>query len=366
MVTSHPLAPPRDSADKGLAMGIIRGLPAHQFIRFGRLGVADEPDLPGIRVPIISTDGRPGRLERAQVAALTMSIQPTVDLVHVVATIGPLFHVLASYERRIPRSLRRPLIQTVPGIALERIDRIPMRGTVVALSDATASRLRAAGATDVRVIPPGVCLDNWKFRPEPSPGANGSLRVLFAGHHDRGGGATTAVLGTAAAARQALTDGRQLELVMAMRTRLGEDGAALADNLRRLARSAGLERLEIPQAVTDMAALIHSVDVVVLPATDLRGKADVPLVILEAMAAGRPVIVSDLPTLSALGGAVTRIPAGDPDALARALGDLAVSVEQRSGRVAEARALVERRFSERSMVASYGELYGELLAIREP
>jgi hypothetical protein len=74
MVTSHPLAPPRDGADKGLALARIRGILSHQFIRFGRFGVSDEAQIPGIRIPILSTQGQPGRLEQAQVAALTMTI----------------------------------------------------------------------------------------------------------------------------------------------------------------------------------------------------------------------------------------------------------------------------------------------------
>jgi glycosyltransferase involved in cell wall biosynthesis len=140
----------------------------------------------------------------------------------------------------------------------------------------------------------------------------------------------------------------------------------LAASLRRLAKSAGLESLEILCSGPDMAALIDPVDLIVLPATRTHGKADISLVVLEAMAAGRPVIVCDLPTAAALGDAVIRIPPGDADALARAIGEVASSGDRRSHRVAAARALVEARFSESSMVRGYVELYGELLAMRVP
>lgn len=49
------------------------------------------------------------------------------------------------------------------------------------------------------------------------------------------------------------------------------------------------------QAIADMAALYNTADVVLFPVENLRGKFDVPLVIIEAYACGKPVILSDLP-----------------------------------------------------------------------
>ncbi|MEI8096989.1 MAG: glycosyltransferase, partial [Candidatus Moraniibacteriota bacterium] len=46
--------------------------------------------------------------------------------------------------------------------------------------------------------------------------------------------------------------------------------------------------------VSDMPALYNTADLVIFPVVNLSGKFDVPLVIVEAYACGRPVILSDL------------------------------------------------------------------------
>jgi glycosyltransferase involved in cell wall biosynthesis len=71
-----------------------------------------------------------------------------------------------------------------------------------------------------------------------------------------------------------------------------------------------------------MLTALRSVDVLLLAARDLGGKADDPLTILEAMATGRPVVVTDLPQLAGLDDAVWRVPVADLSARARPIEDL--------------------------------------------
>jgi glycosyltransferase involved in cell wall biosynthesis len=109
-----------------------------------------------------------------------------------------------------------------------------------------------------------------------------------------------------------------------------------------------------------MPSLIRDATVVVLPARTLAGKADLPLVVLEAMAAGRPVVVSRLPSLAALGDAVTSVPPGSPAALGRAVAGLLDTPARWLAMAAAGRRAVEARFCEQAMAASYARLYAEL------
>jgi glycosyltransferase involved in cell wall biosynthesis len=254
--------------------------------------------------------------------------------------------------------MRRPVIHTIPGVLdPDFIDGATPIGVTVTLSANAARLLEGAGFSDVRVIPPGIPLDRWPQRPRPI----GVPVVLFAGHYDEGGGAEQAVRGVAAAVRQ----GMPIRLVMAMRTRLYEDGARSARRLRTLAAREGIEA-EILGVVPDMGELLARASLVVFPARTLGGKAEVPLVVLEALATGRPVVVSDLPAFGALGGNVTRVPPGDAAALGERLRSLLEAPQRWEAVSAAGRGLVQRRFSEVSMARRYEELYREVLEAGGP
>jgi glycosyltransferase involved in cell wall biosynthesis len=57
------------------------------------------------------------------------------------------------------------------------------------------------------------------------------------------------------------------------------------------ARAAGITEVVVRGRTRDMPAAVAGLDVLLLPARHLHGKADNPLTVLEAMATGRPVVV---------------------------------------------------------------------------
>ncbi|WP_176731696.1 glycosyltransferase family 4 protein [Micromonospora rhizosphaerae] len=354
LVTSHPLSAPWDSADKHLAEVVARMLPEYRFLSVRRVGA--NRDVPGRQVPVLSRTGRPGPLVSAQVAAFALGALPLVDLVHAVVTIGSGFPLLARCLGSAAARLGRPVLHTAPGVVdpsglSAGPGPVPHLGTTVVLSQQSARALRAAGFPDVRVVPPSLPLHRWRVAPRPT----GEPVVLFAGHYDNGGGAEIAV---AAFAASAMRDrGR---LVLAMRSRPGQDEAKLAERLRRHAESLGVDRIDVRGHVADMPALVRSATVVVLPAATLAGKADIPLVLLEAMAAGRPVVASDLPSLAVLDPAVARV-RPEAGATARAIDEILTDDGVWRHRALAGRQLVERKFSEAAVARRYREVYRELL-----
>ncbi|MFF7133788.1 glycosyltransferase family 4 protein [Streptomyces sp. NPDC008196] len=301
----------------------------------------------------MSRDGAPHVAERVQAALLGGVLARRTDLVHAVLTIGKAYPL---FSRLRPGFFGDgPVIHTVSGVMdVGLLERARPLGVTVALSEVTAGHLRAAGFGDVRVIPPTIPLDRWPWRPR----AGGTPVVLFAGHHDPGGGAPEAIIAAAEAYRR----GARFRLVLAMRGRFGQDERRLEAELRTLAAREGLPEIDVRGLVPDMAGLLEAADVLLFPPRRLGGKADVPFVVLEALATGRPVILSDLPQFAALGDSGLRAPVGDWLRTGELLARLLEQPRWWEMQVKRGRATVEEVFGLDRFRAQYEHLYKEVLA----
>jgi glycosyltransferase involved in cell wall biosynthesis len=103
---------------------------------------------------------------------------------------------------------------------------------------------------------------------------------------------------------------------------------------------------------------VAGLDVVVLPSRS----EGVPLALLEAMAAGRPVVATAVGgNPFALGDAGLLVPPDAPKPLAAAIARVLDDPALAAALGARARARAEARFSERAMAAAYMALYDEAL-----
>jgi len=141
-------------------------------------------------------------------------------------------------------------------------------------------------------------------------------------------------------------------------------GGDLEDYLRDLADEAGVaERVHVLGPRKDVPALMHAIDVFAMPSI-WEGFG---LVLLEAMAAGRPIVASRVATIPEVvvdGETGRLVPAGDPQALADALAELA-NQPARARQFGEAgRERLRRQFSIEKMVGDTELLYRELIEER--
>lgn len=154
------------------------------------------------------------------------------------------------------------------------------------------------------------------------------------------------------------------------------DAAALLPNVRFLIAGEGPERAQLESLAqdrrvservcflgysADVRALLGAVDIFVLPSL-FEG---LPISVLEAMAAGRPVVATDVEgTREAVvaGESGILVPPGDPVALANAISTVLHDDELRARLVKAALERVRSEFSEDAMIASTAALYQELLS----
>jgi len=138
------------------------------------------------------------------------------------------------------------------------------------------------------------------------------------------------------------------------------DGPLREDLERQASRSGIGERVFFAGRTSDVMAFLPSFDV--FAGSSVRE--GLPLAILEAMAAGRPVVTTDVGgNREAVTDGVTGllVPPGDPYALADALEGLWKDEGRRSSMGKEGRARVEERFSARTMVSETEKLYESIL-----
>ena len=131
----------------------------------------------------------------------------------------------------------------------------------------------------------------------------------------------------------------------------------LADALRDRSRQLQLEsRVHLLGLRGDVSAVLAAADVFVLPSLS----EGLPLALLEAMFAGRPIVASDVGEVRAAlagGTAGVLVPPGDAVALAGALDRLLRDPEERAGLAASAAAHARAEYDLSRMVHRYVELY---------
>ncbi|MFC5822359.1 glycosyltransferase family 4 protein [Nonomuraea insulae] len=138
------------------------------------------------------------------------------------------------------------------------------------------------------------------------------------------------------------------------------------DNLLQLVEELGLKDAILPGRVGPDEALQaqDAIDVFACPREDLRVcRLVTPLKPVEAMALGKPVVLSDLPALSELvgsDGAGLLVPAGDPAELAKALAGLREDPARRAEMGEAGRAEVAAKRTWSRVAETYQSLYRSL------
>jgi glycosyltransferase involved in cell wall biosynthesis len=170
----------------------------------------------------------------------------------------------------------------------------------------------------------------------------GRVAVLFLGQLEE----RKRPLDAVAAAERAAAGGAPLVLLVAGE---GPLSAAVAERAGPAVRPLGFR--------SDPDALLAAADLLVLPSE----REGLPLSVLEAMAHGRPVVVSDGPgNPDAAGEAGVVVPVGDVDALAAAMARLAGDRAERARLGALGRRRVLREFSTERYLSSMDALFREV------
>jgi glycosyltransferase involved in cell wall biosynthesis len=251
--------------------------------------------------------------------------------------------------------------------SFDRIGRLLFTDRVVVLSRDTERKMLAAGvdAGRLRMIRPGIEPierpdDERRRATREAFGIGPGPLIVFPGDYEFSNAADTVV----EAAPSIVAGHAGATLVFACRIKR-EASREIRDRLRDKTIEAGLgDRVLFVEQVPDMPALVGAADAVVMPAESLYAKMDAPLVLLEAMSQGVPLVLASTPPLDeiiALEAALGVSP-GDAGALADA--SLRILSEPDTARAlgAAGRRAIAEKFSAAVMAREVEDLYDELLA----
>jgi phosphatidylinositol alpha-1,6-mannosyltransferase len=117
------------------------------------------------------------------------------------------------------------------------------------------------------------------------------------------------------------------------------------------------------QTYDEMPELIGLSDIVIFPTIEMYDKMDIPLTLLESLAMGKPIIISDIPPLNEIMKAEVgiKVKPGDHVELTNSIIELLTDDERRKAMGRRGRQMVLEHFDIKEIAMEYDELYREVL-----
>ena len=368
LLATRPLVPPWDEASKNFAYFLAKSITKHH------VSILTTPtwltDLPAniTQIPCY-TKTELDFSEKLRLLAALRSLRSKFDITHYLFTPTRKNTSLINFFSRPTHG------KTIQTIATLREDlygpkqwkQLLFANHIVVYSEYSKKKLEAIGFTNVTRIYPGTDLHYYSPQtksPEALAHFNLSPQdfvVTYNGEYARLG-ATDMLVDWLIEYYRSHPDSN-MKFVFACRVKKHEDDRLKKIEVTERFTAAGiLDRIRFTDTYADMPALYNLADIVIFPVNDMRGKFDVPLVIIEAYACGRPVILSDLPIFQEFANdqICVTIPRGSKEALTKQIDRLKADPSTRETLGRNARAFVEQHFDLQNTVMSYEQLYNSL------
>jgi len=366
LMVSKPAVPPWTDSGKNLMRDIVSAGRRYGYHVMGTAGA--EPLGPACTVePIYSTEGLYSAGLKQNRAVFRRLFKPDrLPLYHFFFAPNRITSMAARFVLTFKRRRTVHTICSVPR-SYEGLDKLLFADRLVVLSQHTREQFESHTNRPAVHIPPCVPVGEplpreRRERVRRELGLPDGLLVLYAGDYQF---STAADL--VAKALPAICERTAAHFVFACRIKQEESRQREA-HIKARVKEAGLtERVSFFNEVEDMEALAAAVDLSVLPADSLYAKMDIPLVLLESLREGVPVVVSTYGPLAELlardvGAAV---PTGESGPFAEAVVGLLENPEERRRMGANGKELVRSVYSPDRIGRLYEELYDSLLSSPE-
>ncbi len=369
LLATRPLVPPWDEASKNFAYFLGREVSGYDLT----LLTTSESlsNLPStVREEPIFSSNHFDFFAKQRLFSYLRKARGAFDITHYLFTPTKLN---TSLIRFLAHPTRGKTIQTIATLREDLYSKQELRSLLFAdqlivYTDLTKQKLERLGLTNVTRIYPGIDLNRYQpQKKDPSTLSRYNLSpqdflVIYPGEYTRLG--ATDMLTETFITYFAEHPDSTMKFLFACRIK-NEADSTKRETIRSAVKKHGLENkilFDENHATTDMAALYNTADVVIFPVHDLKGKFDVPLIIIEAYACGKPVILSDLPQFREFANEriCVTIPKDSGPKLIESLAQLKENPEQCVVLGENARRFVKDHFDLKNTAKQYEEIYAAL------
>ncbi|MFA6183949.1 MAG: glycosyltransferase family 4 protein [Parcubacteria group bacterium] len=247
----------------------------------------------------------------------------------------------------------------------EEIKSMMFGDAIVTYSDYAKNKLESLGFKNVSKIYPGINLTDYQPRDknaEELKKANftqDDFIINFTGEYIRLGAMDTVIDSFIEIAKQI----PEARLSLAVRVKNDKDAQKKEEVIKKLEEANILNKISFHDSgVYKMSDIYNLSDISIFPVSDMQGKFDIPLAVVEAMACAKPLIISDVPILKEFSNndnSIT-IKKDSSQDLTRAILDLYKNKEKRTLLSRNALQYAHKNFNIHKAAQEYRELYAKL------
>jgi glycosyltransferase involved in cell wall biosynthesis len=368
LLATRPLVPPWDEASKNFAYFLGREVQNHTLT----LLTTQEP-LKGLpqsaqQEPIFSNNHFDFSA-KLRLFQYLRKVRRSFDITHYLFT-------PTKQNTSLIRFFAKPTGKTIQTVATlredlyspEELKSLLFADIIIVYTDLTKKKLENLGFTNVTRIYPGIDLNLY----QPGDKDEEVLKtynltwddflVIYPGEYTRLG--ATDMLAETFIKYFTEHPGSPIKFLFACRIK-NEADREKREEIRARVKKHGLEQnilFDENAATTNMAALYNTADLVIFPVENLKGKFDVPLIIIEAYACGKPVILSDLPQFSEFTSPdiCVTIPKDSGEKLIESVAYLSQNKTECMRLGENARRFVKDHFDLKNTAKQYEEIYSSL------
>jgi glycosyltransferase involved in cell wall biosynthesis len=368
LLITRPIAPPWDEASKNFAYYLAKNVSGFDFGLLTNGILSGMPE--NIRQIAIYTANNFSYFQKIRLIKNLRKFKNDFDILHYIFTPTKqntfLLNHFVNYKKN-------PNIKTIQTIATLREDLYSAKelksllfgDLIITYSDYAKNKLNALEMNNVKRVYPGIDLREYQKK-EKDPDlmkkynlANSDFIINFTGEYVRLGAIDDVIDSFVEIAKKI----PEAKLSLAVRIKNDKDAQKKKEVVEKLRKNNLLEKSAFhDDGNYQMADIYNLCDVSLFPVREMKGKFDIPLAVVEAMACEKPVIISDLPILSELGKNDNSviIEKGNVAQIVEAVLDLFNNAEKRVSIGREARKYAEDNFDIYKVAEEYRKIYGEL------
>jgi phosphatidylinositol alpha-1,6-mannosyltransferase len=365
LIVSKPISPPWQDGTKNLAKNIINYVNNVRFqiltpkgYKFKKANVISED------IYQTPKDYTPSIPEDLQALFHLITARKKIDLFHFIFTPNVKSSIVLKHLTGLKN---KPTIQTVTRtpINLKPIKHLLFASKTLVLSDHTYKTLAEEGFENIVKINPGVDLEeieqsklkesDFKARHNLS----NNFIVMYPGDYDF----SNTAKGVIETIPPVVSRYPDVRYILTFRS-FSEETRLKETELRQYIIDLGIEKyVRIFNQVEDMYEVLQAADVFLFPVKALFSKVDIPLILLEAMAFSKPIILSNASPLDEVivDDKEFVLDPDDVTSITRRIINLIDSEELCKNRGEISRDIIEKRFNMQFIACEYEKLYQEFL-----